>query len=216
MSISKNIFISMKYLNFPIKNGIDKSLVNFTINAEKVSEFDIELTNGEPDYWVFCDVSKFIGESILVDVCGFDGASSVLKKLICSDEIYDIDDLYNEKYRPQFHFSTKRGWINDPNGLHFYDGIYHLFYQHNPYSIKWGNMHWGHAISSDLLHWNQLGEALYPDEMGTMFSGSAVVDTNNTAGFKTGDNISQILIYTVAGDKSEWSKGRKFTQCLQQ
>ena len=83
-----------------------------------------------------------------------------------------LDKVYSEDFRPQIHFSTMRGWINDPNGLIYYDGEYHLFYQHNPYGYDWGNMHWGHAVSTDLLRWEQLPEALYPDEIGVAYSGS--------------------------------------------
>ena len=94
-------------------------------------------------------------------------------------------NLYREVHRPQFHFSAKENWINDPNGLVYCDGTWHLFFQHNPESNIWGNMTWGHAISHDLIHWEQVEHALYPDEHGTMFSGSAVIDHNNTAGFGT-------------------------------
>jgi len=107
-----------------------------------------------------------------------------------------LDNVYKEELRPQFHFSTMRGWTNDPNGLIYYDGEYHLFYQHNPYGWDWGNMHWGHAVSTDLVHWKQLPHALYPDKNGVCFSGCAVIDYNNTSGFKTGDDNVMVAVYT--------------------
>jgi fructan beta-fructosidase len=103
---------------------------------------------------------------------------------------------YNERYRPQYHFSPLRHWMNDPNGLVFLDGEYHLFYQYNPYSTQWGPMHWGHAISKDMVHWQNLPIALYPDAHGTIFSGSAVNDRNNTSGLGTPDNPPLVAIYT--------------------
>ena len=120
--------------------------------------------------------------------------------------------VYHEWLRPQFHFTAQKNWHNDPNGLVFYKGEYHLFFQHNPHGINWGEMTWGHAISSDLLHWKQLDHALLPDSHGTMFSGSAVVDWNNTAGFQTGDEKPLICIFTAAGGTSPESKGKPFTQ----
>ncbi len=120
---------------------------------------------------------------------------------------------YHELYRPQFHFTAERNWLNDPNGLVFYDGEYHLFFQHNPAGIDWGNMTWGHAVSTDLVHWRQLPNALEPDEQGTMFSGSAVVDWHNSAGFQSGAEKTLVALYTAAGGTSEASKGQPFTQC---
>jgi fructan beta-fructosidase len=116
---------------------------------------------------------------------------------------------YSELHRPQIHFSPRENWTNDPNGLVFYNGEYHLFFQHNPFSVKWGNMTWGHAVSTDLLHWTQLDHALEPDDLGTIFSGSAVVDWHNTGGFRTGEENPFVAIYTSAG-----AKPVPFTQSL--
>jgi fructan beta-fructosidase len=121
---------------------------------------------------------------------------------------------YNETYRGQFHFSARENWINDPNGLVYYKGRYHLFFQHNPFGTNWGNMTWGHAVSADLVHWRQLANALEPDELGTMFSGSAVVDWTNTSGFQTGDKKVIVAIYTSAGGTSPQSQDKPFTQCI--
>ncbi len=105
-------------------------------------------------------------------------------------------ELYQEQHRPQFHFSPKEKWMNDPNGMVFFEGEYHLFYQYYPDSTIWGPMHWGHAISKDLVHWEHLPIALYPDSLGYIFSGSAVVDWNNTSGFGSKDAPPLIAIFT--------------------
>jgi sucrose-6-phosphate hydrolase SacC (GH32 family) len=123
-----------------------------------------------------------------------------------------VDNVYQETYRPQFHFSARENWLNDPNGLVFYDGEYHMFFQHNPTGIDWGNMTWGHAISPDMLHWTQLPNAIEPDELGTIFSGSAVVDWKNTSGFQTGNEKVLVAFYTSAGDFAPEPK--PFTQSI--
>lgn len=158
--------------------------------------------------------STDIGNAAVEHASGGNAAGGdELDSILESDTIIDAGRIYSEKLRPQFHFSCKRGWLNDPNGLLYYKGEYHLFYQHNPFGWSWGNMHWGHAVSSDLLHWEELGEALHPDETGTMFSGSGVVDSNNTSGFQTGEEKPLVLIYTAAGG-TPLSMGRPFTQCI--
>lgn len=104
---------------------------------------------------------------------------------------------YDQQYRPQFHFSPPAHWMNDPNGLMYYKGEYHLFYQYYPGGMVWGPMHWGHAVSKDLVHWKNLPVALYPDSMGYIFSGSAVVDTANTSGLGTKKVPAMVAIYTI-------------------
>jgi levanase/fructan beta-fructosidase len=106
------------------------------------------------------------------------------------------NELFSEKFRPQLHFTPERNWINDPNGLLFYKGKYHLFYQHNPIGDLWGNMSWGHAVSSDLFHWQELPVAIACTESTGIFSGSAVVDYTNSAGFGTNENPAMVAIYT--------------------
>jgi fructan beta-fructosidase len=103
---------------------------------------------------------------------------------------------YKEQHRPQYHFSPPSKWMNDPNGMVFYKGEYHLFYQYFPDSTVWGPMHWGHAVSKDLLHWQHLPIALYPDSLGLIFSGSVVVDKNNTSGLQKGTEQPLIALYT--------------------
>ena len=105
-------------------------------------------------------------------------------------------------YRPTYHFSPQWGWMNDPNGMVYKDGEWHLFYQYNPYGSFWGNMHWGHAVSKDLVNWEHLDVALAPDDLGAIFSGSAVVDENNTAGFGRG---AIVAMYTSDGDNQTQS-----------
>jgi len=114
-----------------------------------------------------------------------------------------VDTLFHEQYRPQFHFSPKEKWMNDPNGMVYYKGVYHLFYQHYPDSTVWGPMHWGHATSKDLVHWEHQPIALYPDSLGLIFSGSAVVDRNNSSGFGTRENPPLVAMFTYHSMEKE-------------
>jgi fructan beta-fructosidase len=198
-SAKREFLASKRYLNLPVKNGAAMHHVRLLVDGRAVREFDIELADATPDWWAFMDLEPFRGKQITVQVDKVQEGSSALQLIEQADDLKDARDLYQERLRPQFHFSSRRGWNNDPNGLAYYKGEYHLFYQHNPYGWNWGNMHWGHAVSADLVHWKELPIALYPDEHGTMFSGSAVVDWNNTAGFQTGKEKSLVCIFTAAG-----------------
>ncbi|HPF97734.1 MAG: glycoside hydrolase family 32 protein [Flavobacteriaceae bacterium] len=115
---------------------------------------------------------------------------------ISSNSNAELVTIGDNDYRPVVHFSPDEKWMNDPNGMVYYDGEYHLFFQHNPNASVWGPMHWGHAISTDLVNWQQLPIALYPDDLGNIFSGSIVVDANNTSGFKTGNESPLVAIFT--------------------
>jgi len=194
---SERVFdLNTKYLNFPVSyNEDDAVTLQLVIDGEVKRVFDIFLPDSDPDFWVFLDVSMFQGEKALLKT-GNGEKKKGLDLVYQSDERKYLDDVYTEKHRPQLHFSSQRGWLNDPNGLVYYDGEYHLYFQHNPYGYYWGNMHWGHAVSKDLLHWEQLPEAIYQHEFGGIFSGSAVVDYKNTSGFKNGENDVLVAIYT--------------------
>jgi fructan beta-fructosidase len=129
----------------------------------------------------------------------------------CSAAMPTINgDYYNEPHRPQIHFSPQAKWMNDPNGMVYYNGTYHLFYQYNPDSTVWGPMHWGHATSKDLVHWDHQPIALYPDTLGTIFSGSAVADVNNTSGFGTNGKVPLVAIFTHHDVKGETAGSNTF------
>jgi fructan beta-fructosidase len=174
-ALQRTISVDRRYLHLPVKNGAAMRRMKFLVDGNTVREFDIELAEGTPDFWVFSEVEKFKGKQLIVEVT-LPEDSTALDQMRQADDVPDAATMYKEKHRPQFHFTARRGWLNDPNGLVFHEGKYHLFFQHNPYGWKWGNMHWGHAVSKDLVHWHEIGEALYPRQYGDWcFSGSAFV-----------------------------------------
>ena len=216
-SAKREFPITKRYLNLPIKNGAPKRKVTTLVDGRVEVKNDIELANAAPDWWAFMDVSAWRGKTVTLVVDKLPEDSTALSSIEQSDSIKGGEDLYRERLRGQFHFSSKRGWNNDPNGLVYFKGEYHLFYQHNPYGWPWGNMHWGHAVSRNLVHWEELGDVLAPDEFGPMFSGSAVVDWKNTSGLGKNGKPPLVLIYTAAGDPSvqciaSSTDGRTFTK----
>lgn len=133
---------------------------------------------------------------------------AIIGLIVACSKPSEQSTYYQEQHRLQFHFAPEKGWMNDPNGLVYHEGEYHLFYQHYPDSTVWGPMHWGHAISKDLIHWEHLPIALYPDSLGYIFSGSIVVDENNTSGFGKDGIKPLVAIFTL--HNMEWEKaGRK-------
>lgn len=207
--------ITKRYLNLPVSHQVDRALMTFDVGGRQERVFEIRLASGKPDYWVFCDMSALKNKEIKIS---YTGNKTGINKIYQADEITGQDSLYKETNRPQIHYTQRRGWNNDPNGLLYYDGEYHLFYQHNPYERGWGNMHWGHAVSNDLIHWEELPIALYPDEHGTVFSGSAVIDYDNTSGFGKNGIPAMVAIYTADNPEKQvqciaysLDKGRTWT-----
>jgi len=197
--VTKTLSLERRFLLIPIKNGVPARSLKLRLGDGTVIENSVELADGEPDWWASIDVSNWVGMTLTLSVDELDSDSKALSSITQADE---VEGAYREALRGQFHFSPRRGWTNDPNGLVYFDGEYHLFFQHNPYGWGWGNMHWGHAVSTDLVHWTELPIALHPDKLGTIFSGSAVVDVNNTSGFGRNGQPPLILFYTYAnGDK---------------
>jgi sucrose-6-phosphate hydrolase SacC (GH32 family) len=213
----REIRASSRYLHLPIKDGAPTRKVTLLVDGRVEVCNDIGLANGQPDWWAPMDVSPWRGNKLTLQVDRLPEDSAALSAIQQGDSILSADTLYRERLRGQFHFSPRRGWNNDPNGLVFFNGEYHLFFQHNPYGWAWGNMHWGHAVSRDLVHWEELGDKLHPDPLGPMFSGSAVVDWNNTSGLGAPGRPPLVLIYTAAGDPTvqciaSSTDGRQFTK----
>jgi fructan beta-fructosidase len=192
----REITIDKRYLHLPVRTGAPKRRMKLVLDGRTVREFDIELSD-EPAFQVFADVSEFRGKTLTLEVNKLAEDSKSLANVSASDELPAAGETYREKRRPQFHFTSRRGWLNDPNGLVYFNGEYHLFYQHNPFGWNWDNMHWGHAVSKDLVHWRELPEALYPVKYGDWcFSGGAFVVKKGHAGF---EQDTMVAAFTSTG-----------------
>ena len=192
--------IEHRYLHLPVRTGAVKKQMKLSVDGRTIREFEIELAEKEPEFWVFVDLDGFRGKTLRIEVEPPGTDSHALDAIKQADDIPDSQHVYHEANRPQFHFTSRRGWLNDPNGLVWQAGVYHLFYQHNPFGWSWGNMHWGHAESTDLVHWQERPTALYPRQFGDWcFSGSAVVDAHNTGGFQTGSQPPIVVAFTSTG-----------------
>jgi fructan beta-fructosidase len=190
---------SEKYLLVPINPKAPWQTLTISAKNRQPYQLQVRLDASSPVWHMHIDVSAYIGiESEISPVFPLKAANRM-----------EIPNLYAEPLRPQVHFSSRQGWLNDPNGLVKVGDTYHLFYQHNPADAVWQNMHWGHAVSADLLHWEEQDIALFPDEHGTMFSGSAIEDMDNVSGLGDGTAPPVLLFYTAAGSTPD-----RYTQCL--
>ena len=177
-----------RYLLLPIQEEKDEAQVLLDTGSKEDTWMDVRLAQNGSDYFVPFALGK--GKTATVKILGLKKDALALNLMKLSDT---FDTTNTDYYRPSYHFTPLYGWMNDPNGMVYKDGEYHLYFQYNPYGSKWGNMHWGHAVSKDLIHWEHLDPAIARDPVGHIFSGSSVVDKKNTAGFGK-DAI--IAIYT--------------------
>ncbi len=213
--VQRQIMVEKHYLHMPIGNDVEAQWMTVTLDGKIVREYLVALAQAEPDYWVFTSVEPFVGKTLAIEY-PLPAGSKALDAIVQSDELPSPNGYYHEYLRPQFHFTTRVGWLNDPNGLVYCDGEYHLFYQHNPFNVNSGYKVWGHAVSADMLHWRELDTAIQVDEHGMVFSGSAVVDEGNTAGFQQGDEKPIVAVYTSAPEINHdpWSAGKKRSQSV--
>lgn len=200
---ARELALTHRYLHVPVRTGDGRPggtvRVAVQVNGKTVREFDVELSD-RPGWYAHLDVGAWRGKTATLRVDKLPPGSKALDLVAQADTIWDADRVYREPLRPLLHFSSRRGWLNDPNGLVYSNGEYHLYYQHNPYGWHWGNMHWGHAVSKDLVRWEEQPIALYPPRHGDWaFSGSAVVDRENTSGWKAGDTDLLVVAYTSTG-----------------
>lgn len=183
-----------KFLLLPVQDDAPEGKVNIVVNNEGqlAQSMNIRLARERVDSYVPLDLSAYVNQKVSIDIAGMPSSSLCWKELKMSDS---FDMTNKEMFRPVYHHTPVYGWMNDPNGMFYKDGVYHLYFQYNPYGSVWGNMHWGHSTSTDLMHWNFEGCAIVPDAWGAIFSGSCVVDHNNTAGFGKG---AVVAFYTSA------------------
>ena len=195
------VYSDRHYLLLPVQESSDDARINVLVDGNIAETIYVRLAKTKIDYIVPFDLTLYKGKHLALDILTPQSRSSVreAKDDVCWKDLkladsFDTDN--RERFRPSYHHTPLYGWMNDPNGMFYKDGQWHLYYQYNPYGSKWQNMTWGHSVSSDLVHWTHKPLAIKPNGLGTVFSGSCVVDENNTAGF---GKDAVIAMYTSAG-----------------
>lgn len=209
------------YLLLPVQEKAEMCNIKVVKNNTQVKALNVRLASNHIDYYVPLDLKQFGEDAKLaldIHVNGTYRNDGELSGFTCwkNMQLSDTFDTANrEKYRPVYHHTPAWGWMNDPNGMFYKDGVWHLYFQYNPYGSQWENMTWGHSTSTDLIHWTFQGTPIEADAWGTIFSGSAVVDHNNTSGFGKG---AVVAMYTSAGENQTQSiaysndNGQTFTK----
>ena len=196
----KRVKTTDKYVLLPVEEEEGYAHIRVIKDNQVVKEFNCKLAINKTDYNVPLDVSEYGGDVLLdIQFSGDKRSIGLINNFVCWKDIKAtnvFDSKNREKFRPIYHHTPAYGWMNDPNGMFYKDGIWHLYYQYNPYGSQWENMTWAHSTSTDLMHWKNHGEVIQPDALGTIFSGNSVVDKENTAGF---GKDAVVAFYTSAG-----------------
>ena len=196
----KRVKTTDKYVLLPVEEEEGYAHIRVIKDNQVVKEFNCKLAINKTDYNVPLDISEYGGDVLLdIQFTGDKHSIGLINNFVCWKEIKAtnaFDTKNREKFRPIYHHTPAYGWMNDPNGMFYKDGVWHLYYQYNPYGSQWENMTWAHSTSKDLMHWKNQGEAIQPDAIGTIFSGNSVVDKKNTAGF---GKDAVVAFYTSAG-----------------
>ncbi len=187
--------ITEPYLWIPFDHTEPEVKLHFYVDGKKIQEIDMRLGGTSGDFYACMEVGGYLGRDLEIRA---DVSKELLDGIFCYAQ--KPQNVY--PFRPKLHFSPQVGWHNDPNGLVYADGQYHLYYQWNPYGVEWGNMHWGHAVSRDLLYWEHEPMVMAPNEKGAVYSGCAWEDRENQTGH--GEH-ALLFYYTAAGGRSEWS-----------
>lgn len=218
--MKKTLIVNQPYLPYPAKNEGNPSWFTLWENEKILFKFYTYLNFKEECIWYYCDMTRWMGKTITLEIEDAEMTEEDFETIQLSEKFPGYDEIYKNSGRPQFHFSFRRGILNDPNALFYYNGVYHMFVQHQPYTNEWGdwgefcNFGWGHAISDDLVHWKELPDELIPDELGPAFSGTGLIDYKNVSGLKQGEFDPILIYYTAAGGKGIRTMHLKHTQCL--
>ena len=196
----KRVKTADKYILLPVEEEEGYAHIRVIKDNQVVKEFNCKLAINKTDYSVPLDISEYGGDVLLdIQFSGDKRSIGLINNFVCWKDIKAtnvFDSKNREKFRSIYHHTPIYGWMNDPNGMFYKDGVWHLYYQYNPYGSQWENMTWAHSTSTDLIHWKNHGEVIQPDALGTIFSGSSVVDKENTAGF---GKDAVVAFYTSAG-----------------
>lgn len=200
-----SVKIEQTYLGIPIQAEQPEEILEIYCGGVKLHEFRVPVCKDEKkmkyDYYSYLDLKEYQGQELTLK----GNFEHTFWDSICQSETNEWEPIK----QPLIHFAAERGWINDPNGLVYKDGVYHLYFQYNPMNTQWQNMSWGHSASTDLLRFKQMDNVLYPDENGTMFSGCGLVNEKGLLDLPEG---TLLFYYTAAGSANDWSKGKSFTQ----